>query len=131
PHNINISDSKLAPLDWEVLQDMEVILEVPSWAQQSMCGQSLPLLGGAIPSYETFLAQWTSLSMSRTNPQLVPFVSHGLEWANHYYNCIGRSKAYLFAMFVDPCIRISWVEWHWKTDAIVAAKADIRQKVSG
>ncbi|KIK79311.1 hypothetical protein PAXRUDRAFT_40804, partial [Paxillus rubicundulus Ve08.2h10] len=58
PCNINISDSKLAPLDWEVLQDMEVVLEVPSWAQQSMCGQSLLLLGGAIPSYETFLAQW-------------------------------------------------------------------------
>ncbi|KIK77308.1 hypothetical protein PAXRUDRAFT_167300, partial [Paxillus rubicundulus Ve08.2h10] len=62
---------------------------VPSQAQQSMCGQSLPLLGGAIPSYETFLAQWTSLSMSHINPQLAPFISHGLKQVNHYYNHIG------------------------------------------
>lgn len=25
---------------------------------------------------------------------------------------------------------ISWVEWHWETDVIITAKADIRQKVS-
>ncbi|KAF9231413.1 hypothetical protein BU15DRAFT_7811, partial [Melanogaster broomeanus] len=64
PCNINISDSKLAALDWEVLQDMEVVLEVPSQAQKSMCSQSLPLLSGTVPSYETFLAQWTSLYTS-------------------------------------------------------------------
>ncbi|KIK76631.1 hypothetical protein PAXRUDRAFT_169319, partial [Paxillus rubicundulus Ve08.2h10] len=98
PHNINISDSKLAALDWEVLQAMEVIFEVPSQAQKSMCSQSFPLLGSTVPSYETFLAQWTSLSTSHTNPQLTLFISHGLKWANHYYSCIGQSKAYLFAM---------------------------------
>ncbi|KAF9228988.1 hypothetical protein BS17DRAFT_650665, partial [Gyrodon lividus] len=53
-----------------VLQDMEVVLEVPSHAQQSMCRESVPLLGGAFPSYEMFLAQWTSLSLACNHPQL-------------------------------------------------------------
>ncbi|KAF9222874.1 hypothetical protein BS17DRAFT_652152, partial [Gyrodon lividus] len=54
PHNTDISDHKMLPLGWEVLQDMEVVLEIPSHAQQSMCGESVPLLGGAFPSHEMF-----------------------------------------------------------------------------
>ncbi|KIK80918.1 hypothetical protein PAXRUDRAFT_46109, partial [Paxillus rubicundulus Ve08.2h10] len=97
----------------EVLQDMEVVLEVPSHAQQSMCGESIPLLGGALPLYETFLAQWTGLSLACDHPQLVSFISPGLESANYYHDHLRCSKAYLFAIFVDPCIQLSWVEQHW------------------
>lgn len=77
--------------------------KVPSRAQRSMCGQKLPLLGGAIPSYETFLEQWKHLSTSNTDPQLAPLVSHGLERAKQYYNRFGRTKAYLFAMCKYDC----------------------------
>ncbi|KIK77453.1 hypothetical protein PAXRUDRAFT_42232, partial [Paxillus rubicundulus Ve08.2h10] len=58
PHNTNIADHTMLPLAWEVSQDMEVVLEVPSHAQWCMCGESVPLLGGALLSYETFFAQW-------------------------------------------------------------------------
>ncbi|KAF8833832.1 hypothetical protein BDN67DRAFT_858484, partial [Paxillus ammoniavirescens] len=70
PHNTDIGDHKMLPLGWEVLQDMEVVLEVPSHAQRSMCGESIPLLSRAFPSYEMFLAQWTSLSSACDHPQL-------------------------------------------------------------
>jgi hypothetical protein len=63
-----------------------------------MCGETMPLLGGAFPSYETFLAQWTALSSSCTHSQLAPFISEGLEYANQYRTHLGHSKAYLFAM---------------------------------
>ncbi|KAI9567261.1 hypothetical protein HD554DRAFT_2024198 [Boletus coccyginus] len=92
--NIDIADYNLGSLQWDVLQDMEVVLE----AQQTMCGEIMQLLGGTFPSYETFLAQWTSLSSSCTHPQLAPFISEGLECTNKYHTCLGHSKAYLFTM---------------------------------
>ncbi|KAF9220321.1 hypothetical protein BS17DRAFT_686284, partial [Gyrodon lividus] len=112
-----------------MINRLRALRQVPSNAQQSMCGESVLLLGGALPSYETFLAQWTSLSLACNHPQLTSLISPGLESANHYHDRLGHSKAYLFAMFVDPCIQLSWVEQHWELEAIVTAKTDIRQKV--
>ncbi|KAH0833879.1 hypothetical protein J3R83DRAFT_11054 [Lanmaoa asiatica] len=85
-------------MEWEVLQDLEVILEVPLLAQKTMCGEETPLLGGAVPAFEVFIAQWKRLSDLVDAPHLRVFMSEGLERAEHYYNCLGRSKAYLFAM---------------------------------
>ncbi|KIK79653.1 hypothetical protein PAXRUDRAFT_160780, partial [Paxillus rubicundulus Ve08.2h10] len=119
PFNASIADHKMGPLGWEVLQDMEVVLEVPAHAQHTMCGGRMLLLHRAILSYEVFLAQWTNLSSACNHPQLAPFISSGLELANYYHDCLQCSNAYLFAMFVDPCIQLSWVEEHWEVNAIV------------
>ncbi|KAH0839385.1 hypothetical protein J3R83DRAFT_97 [Lanmaoa asiatica] len=92
-------------MEWEVLQDLEVILEVPLLAQKTMCGEETPLLGGAVPAFEVFIAQWKRLSDLVDAPHLQVFMSEGLERAEHYYNRLGRSKAYLFAMLlnlIDP-----------------------------
>ncbi|KIK98011.1 hypothetical protein PAXRUDRAFT_135057, partial [Paxillus rubicundulus Ve08.2h10] len=88
PCNADIADHKMLPLGWEV----------PFHAQWTMCRESIPLIGGAFPSYETFLTQWTSLSLACDHPQLVSFISSGLELANHYHDHLGHIKAYLFAM---------------------------------
>ena len=63
-----------------------------------MCRENIPLLGGAVPSYETFLAQWKRLCVMDNHPQLAPFISPGLEWSDHYYDQLTLSKAYLFSM---------------------------------
>lgn len=72
--------------------------KVPAHAQRSMCGENMPLLGGAIPSYEAFLAKWSHMSSSTTHPQLAPFIFHGLQLAKQYYERIKRSHAFLFSM---------------------------------
>lgn len=69
-----------------------------------MCKETMLLLGGAIPSFEMFLAQWKRLSLAPSHPQLSPFISLGLEWAKRYYNRFDRSKAYLFAMCTYPYV---------------------------
>ncbi|KAF8546954.1 hypothetical protein OG21DRAFT_1397585, partial [Imleria badia] len=103
--------------------------QVPCIAQKIMYGEKTPLLGSAVPAYELFMKQWRWLSDSPDSPQLQLFISTGLEWADYYYNRLGRSKAYLFAMFVDPCICTSWVQRYWETEMIMTAKTDILQKV--
>ncbi|KAI9570067.1 hypothetical protein HD554DRAFT_2019311, partial [Boletus coccyginus] len=96
--NAEIVNDRLKHLNWEVLQDMKVILGVPCHAQHSMCGENIPLLDGAVPFYETFLAQWKRLCVMNDHPQLAPFVSSSLEWGNCYYDRLTLSKAYLFSM---------------------------------
>ncbi|KAG9310337.1 hypothetical protein JVU11DRAFT_9467 [Chiua virens] len=88
--NDELSQHKLTPMEWEVLQDLEVVLE------QCMLSESTPILGGAIPSFKTLMVQWEVLA---TNvPQCAPFINIGLEWAEMYYQHMGQTHAYVIAM---------------------------------
>ncbi|KIK28681.1 hypothetical protein PISMIDRAFT_51629, partial [Pisolithus microcarpus 441] len=62
PANRELQDYKMNDMDWQVLQDVEVVLEIPHAAQQSMSGESTPKLGGAVPAFETFMEEWKRLS---------------------------------------------------------------------
>ncbi|KAG2350044.1 hypothetical protein BDR05DRAFT_839580, partial [Suillus weaverae] len=42
--NTKLSDYGLRSMEWQVLQDLEVILEVPHACQQSMSSESTPVL---------------------------------------------------------------------------------------
>lgn len=63
-----------------------------------MSGERAPLLGGAVPAYETFIARWTQMSASRDYPQLGSFLRVGLSMATKYHKLMRANKAYLFAM---------------------------------
>ncbi|KIJ59147.1 hypothetical protein HYDPIDRAFT_66579, partial [Hydnomerulius pinastri MD-312] len=70
PRNSDLAKHKMSALEWEVLQDLEVVLEVPSLAQHTMSGEHSPLAGGTLPTYETFVVQWQTLASSPNHPQL-------------------------------------------------------------
>ncbi|KAG1901141.1 uncharacterized protein F5891DRAFT_951217, partial [Suillus fuscotomentosus] len=57
-----ISKFKLSPMEWQFLQDVEVILEAPHAAQQCMSGESTPKLSGAFPAFETLIERWKFLA---------------------------------------------------------------------
>ncbi|KAI6119167.1 hypothetical protein EDD16DRAFT_1706851 [Pisolithus croceorrhizus] len=84
-------------MDWQVLQDVEVVLEIPHAAQQSMSGESTPKLSGAIPAFETFIEEWKGLS------DAVPCCAAYM----------GKTKPYVVAMFVNPTIHFTWIREHW------------------
>ncbi|KIM60351.1 hypothetical protein SCLCIDRAFT_52033, partial [Scleroderma citrinum Foug A] len=112
----------------QLLQDLEVVLEIPHEAQKSMSSESCPTLGGAIPAFEKFMMEWEALA---TNvPHIVPFVSVGLGWAREYYQWMGQTCAYVIAMFVDPTIRLGWISDHWEQSAATKAREDILELVS-
>ncbi|KAG1728223.1 hypothetical protein EDB19DRAFT_1582133, partial [Suillus lakei] len=58
PAQHTIVHHKLSPMNWQVLQDLEVILEAPRHAQQCMSGKTSPLLGNTIPAFEGLIQRW-------------------------------------------------------------------------
>ncbi|KAG1736229.1 hypothetical protein EDB19DRAFT_1830040 [Suillus lakei] len=84
-----ISHLKLEPVEWQILQDLEVVLEAPHAVQQSMSSKSTPVLSCAIPAFES------------------------LTWTDKYHEWMSHMGAYGVAMFVDPAIHMSWMNDNW------------------
>ncbi|KIK22292.1 hypothetical protein PISMIDRAFT_102707, partial [Pisolithus microcarpus 441] len=110
----DIANKQLDDMDWQVLQDMEVVLEIPRSAQQCMLGESFPLLSHVVPSFETFMAQWEQLSLNK--PRFAPYIKIGLHHARSYYQHMGETNAYAIVMhkFVDLTIHFTWIELNWE-----------------
>ena len=60
-----------------------------------MSGEKVPILSGAIPSFEIFMTKWEIL---KKDPRTKSLVEAGLEWAYKYYDRMDNTKAYVVAM---------------------------------
>ncbi len=64
--------------------------------QQIMSAESMPVLSGAVLSFEIFMSRWEKL---RTKyPELKPWVDVGLKWAERYYTHMDNTDAYVVVM---------------------------------
>lgn len=63
-----------------------------------MSGEQTPVLGGALPAFETFIAQWKAMSTSPDHPQLCAFLKEGLSSAAKYHECMRANDTYVYAM---------------------------------
>jgi hypothetical protein len=61
-----------------------------------MLAELMPVLLGAIPSFEIFMMQWEKLRVMY--PELAPWVNIGLEWAEKYYDHMDDTNVYVIAM---------------------------------
>ncbi|KIM64060.1 hypothetical protein SCLCIDRAFT_50902, partial [Scleroderma citrinum Foug A] len=102
---------KLSEADWIILEDLEMVLEVPHCAQQTMSGERTPLLGNVVPTFEMFIAQWQALG--KQLPWCAPYIDAGLNCARKYYERMGKTRAYTIAMLVNPSIHLTWIMHHW------------------
>ncbi|KAG2365314.1 hypothetical protein BDR07DRAFT_1374397 [Suillus spraguei] len=109
----NISEKRLSEMNWQFLQDLEVILEAPHAAQQKLSSKSTPLLSHAIPTFEELINGWESIGLH---------VPHSLLWASKYTDQMGATHAYAVAMFIDPVMRMSWMDSLWEADCVKDAK---------
>jgi hypothetical protein len=109
-----LMEYKLTDLDWELLDDLYAVLavsfthiqihlllvqlaaQVPHLVQQIMLAKSMPVLSGAILSFEIFMMQWEKLHV--TYPELAPWVNIGLEWAEKYYDRMDDTNVYVIVM---------------------------------
>ncbi|KIK19412.1 hypothetical protein PISMIDRAFT_43550, partial [Pisolithus microcarpus 441] len=112
----------LTVLEWEVLQDLEVVLEIPHEVQQCMSSESRPILSKAVPAFEMAILRWRALA--KHAPHCGAIINARHDRAKQYYQRMGRTTAYCIAMFVDPTIRLTWVDRHWGPKA-----SDIRDLV--
>jgi hypothetical protein len=99
-------------VDWELLDGIYSVLEVsliqmhplfiqlavqvPHEVQQVMSGESMPVLSGAVPSFEIFMTRWEKLRAKF--PLLKPWIDVGLQWAEKYYKRMDDTDAYVIAM---------------------------------
>ncbi len=75
---------------------IQLAAQVPHTVQQIMSAESMPVLSGAVPSFEIFMTRWEKL---RTKfPKLKPWVDVSLQWAEKYYNRMDDTDAYVVAM---------------------------------
>ncbi|KIK20175.1 hypothetical protein PISMIDRAFT_73321, partial [Pisolithus microcarpus 441] len=137
---IHLSGLRLTVLEWEVLQDLEVVLEIPHEVQQCMSSESRPVLSKAVPAFETVILRWQALV--KHTPHCGAIINARLDRAEQYYQQMGHMTAYCIAMctcilffilmmslrssftVVDPTIRLTWVDRHWGPKA-----SDIRDLV--
>jgi len=64
--------------------------------QQIMSAESMPVLLGAVPSFQIFMTQWEKLH--GTFPLLKPWVNVSLQWAKKYYTRMDDTNVYAVAM---------------------------------
>ncbi|KAN0114259.1 Ribonuclease H-like domain containing protein [Russula decolorans] len=124
-----LTEYKLTDLDWELLDALYAVLAVPHMVQQIMSAESMPVLSGAVPSFEIFMTRWEKLRSKF--PELKPLVDVGLEWAEKYYKRMDDTDAYVVAMFLNPCIRFEWIARNWEGKYIKRAKTLIIEASSG
>jgi hypothetical protein len=96
PTQKDIAKHKMDDMEWLVLRDHEMILDVsgsslshfnilildktikvPHFVQQKMSSESRPVLSRAVPSFELFMTAWERLA--ETNKCTAPFISVGLQ----------------------------------------------------
>ncbi|KAN0118276.1 Ribonuclease H-like domain containing protein [Russula decolorans] len=123
-----LTEYKLTDLDWELLDALYAVLAVPHMVQQIMSAESMPVLSGAVPSFEIFMTRWEKLRSKF--PELKPLVDVGLEWAEKYYKRMDDTDAYVVAMFLNPCIRFEWIARNWEGKYIKRAKTLIIEAMS-
>ncbi|KAG1782087.1 ribonuclease H-like domain-containing protein [Suillus placidus] len=116
----SISEKRLSEMDWQFLQDLEVILEAPHATQQKLSSESTPLLSHAVPTFEELINGWESIGLHV--PHCKPIIDIGLILASKYTDRMGATHAYSVAMFIDPAMRMSWMDSLWEADRVKDAK---------
>ncbi|KAL4064004.1 hypothetical protein V8B97DRAFT_1876341, partial [Scleroderma yunnanense] len=142
PKNKDIANRQLHEMDWQIIEDMEIVLEicitynwigvnslqVPHSAQQLMSHDTLPVLSHAVPTIETVIVQWEHLSTHLS--QCVLYIKVGLEYAKKYYPHMDKTNAYAIMMFVDPTLHLTWMEEHWNSAEVFKVCNVILEKVN-
>ncbi|KAI6111629.1 hypothetical protein EDD16DRAFT_1521842 [Pisolithus croceorrhizus] len=85
--NDKLSGLCLTEVEWEVLQDLEVILEILHEVQQCMSSETMPILGKAIPAFETLMLWWQTLVANA--PHCKVMINAGLNHTEQHYQQMG------------------------------------------
>ncbi|TFK59805.1 hypothetical protein BDN72DRAFT_780245 [Pluteus cervinus] len=96
PQNTALAPYRLTPDEWKGIQDITVMLSVPSRIQQALCSERTPSLSFALPNFEWLVTSWERLAAA--HPHLEPFLRPGLDSAYQYYRKMNDNPAYVIAM---------------------------------
>ncbi|KIL54972.1 hypothetical protein M378DRAFT_18367 [Amanita muscaria Koide BX008] len=84
-------DYKLSESDWEIIEGLEAVLDIPHAVQKVMSEEANPVLFSAIYSFEKFMTNLEK--MGRKYEKLRPWTETGLFWAKKYYRRMDDTDA--------------------------------------
>ncbi|KIM73907.1 hypothetical protein PILCRDRAFT_80649, partial [Piloderma croceum F 1598] len=96
PVNRDLAKHRMTDMEWSVLLDVQVVLEIPHAVQQTMLSDTNLVLTGSISAFEIFMTSWERLA--ERHPRLKGWIDVGLGWANQYYSQMDLTKAYVITM---------------------------------
>jgi hypothetical protein len=96
PKNTDLVHHLLSSDEFQVLQDIHQILEVPHTAQELLSAEKTPTLSIALPVYETMLNTWKQ--HQATFPELKYFIDVGIEKIEEYIARSRKLQAYALSM---------------------------------
>ncbi|KIK21669.1 hypothetical protein PISMIDRAFT_103770 [Pisolithus microcarpus 441] len=119
-HSADIAHYRMSNMDWFILREYEILLDIPHKVQQHMSSEKRATLNHAVPSFELFMTAWEKLH--ETNKHIAPFIDVSLKWAKQYYNRMDNTQAYIISMLVDPSLRFRWIRKYWGQEWITHAE---------
>lgn len=80
--NADISHHLLSEDEFDVLQDIHQVLEIPHVAQELLSAEKTPTLSMALPAYETLIELWKG--QQKKIPELEYFIGIGIAKIEEY-----------------------------------------------
>ncbi|KAF8749017.1 hAT family C-terminal dimerization region [Rhizoctonia solani] len=111
---------------YKVLQDLISILCIPYNAQEVLSLEKTPTLALAIPLFETITWSWEQLATSM--PKLLHAISCRIFKLQEYLGMFKDAPVHTIAMFLNPSIKLSWIQTHQLQTNIKEAEEIILDK---
>ncbi|CUA72836.1 hypothetical protein RSOLAG22IIIB_10342 [Rhizoctonia solani] len=109
--NSDLNIPCLSHKQFSVLQDISVVLTVPCCVQQLLSAEHTPTLALALPLYENLIKIWKTCLAKF--PEQQHAISLGINKIEEYITKSCKSSVYAFAMFVNPHIKMDWINKNW------------------
>ncbi|EUC58853.1 hAT family dimerization protein, partial [Rhizoctonia solani AG-3 Rhs1AP] len=125
--NTDLDIPCLGHKQFAVLQDVSSFLSVARRVQQLLSSERTPTLALALPLYENLIVIW------KTCLKKFPEHDHAISLAiGKIEEYIGKSRTspiHAFAMFVNPHIKMNWINTHWIESKIERALDAVKARL--
>nr|VWO95490.1 Lmo0415 protein [Ganoderma boninense] len=121
-HLLHVEKLDLTLSDWQmqVLQDIRYFLRIPHFVQSRLSSTHATSASMVLPVYERLINRLREACNER------PRIAHGIKASisalEKYLSFTRTTRAYAYAMVVNPSIKFSWLEENWKEHEYTAAR---------
>ncbi|KAG9096989.1 hypothetical protein FS749_007324 [Ceratobasidium sp. UAMH 11750] len=112
---------------YEVLQDISTVLSVARRTQDLLSAERTPTLSLALPVYETILELWRDCR--HIFPELALAIDGAILKVEEYVLKSRRSPVHVLAMFVNPSLKLEWINKHWHASTAQQAHKIVENKL--
>jgi hypothetical protein len=134
------------PKEYEVLNHIHQILEIPHKCQELLAAEKTPTLSLALPVYEALVLMWKGLA--KEIPELSHYIGLGIGKIMEYVSKGRRSRIYALAMstanllatllstdhlpqaVINPRTKFKWIKEHWSATKAADAEKWMEEAIS-